>query len=270
MPNMSILIRTSSADAGMLSRSKSTVTPVVSSVAVPVKRRRIQRACDICRKKRQACDGFRSSTRKCSYCVDNRLECIYSGVVATTQRPRPVSLAVLQARLALTEQLLRKLSEEGTSHSSTSAGSSEWNKDSPGVRHAKSSSGNAISAIELAAISIRTINERDPDPQYHHEDDRAQIELAQTMEALCVINHSKDTFLGKSSGAMLFQTALELKEEYNTHTALDSGQQPRPRLPFPFEYQRMDYWAGRPVMSSRHHLSRLTAGDMTVGNRSEK
>ncbi|KAJ7230910.1 fungal-specific transcription factor domain-containing protein [Mycena haematopus] len=229
------------------------------AIAAPVKRRRIQRACDICRKKRQACDGFRSSIRKCSYCVDNRLECIYSGVVATTQRPSYTQ--VLQARLALTEQMLRKLSEEGTPHSSASAGSSEWSKDSPGVpqRYAKSSSGNASSAVELATISIRTINERDPDPQYHHDDDRAQIELVQTIDALRLTNHSTDTFLGKSSGAMLFKTALELKEDYNMHTNLDSGQQPRPGLqPFPLESQRMEYWAGTPWEIGLNHKPRYS------------
>ncbi|KAJ7230906.1 fungal-specific transcription factor domain-containing protein [Mycena haematopus] len=210
------------------------------AIAVPAKRRRTQRACDICRQKRQACDGSRTSTRKCSYCIDNGLECVYSGAVATTQRPSYTK--VLQARLALTEKILRKVSAEGTHRLGASAESSEWSKDSPLVRHAKST-GNASSgvgsAVELAAMSIRTLNERDL--EYHHEDDLAQIELARAIGALHLANRSTDTFHGKSSCVMLVKTALEVKEQYK---ALDSAQ-PRPRLR-PFESQRLEYWAGTP------------------------
>ncbi|KAJ7255796.1 hypothetical protein B0H12DRAFT_522921 [Mycena haematopus] len=58
----------------------------MATIAVPAKRRRVQRACDACRQKRRACDGLRSSIRKCSYCIDNGTECVYSGAPPITVR----------------------------------------------------------------------------------------------------------------------------------------------------------------------------------------
>ncbi|KAJ7686321.1 hypothetical protein B0H17DRAFT_1072290 [Mycena rosella] len=55
-------------------------------IAVPTKRRRVQRACDMCRLKKRACDGVRSSSKKCSNCVEGGAECAYGGAVAKRRR----------------------------------------------------------------------------------------------------------------------------------------------------------------------------------------
>ncbi|KAJ7779436.1 fungal-specific transcription factor domain-containing protein [Mycena maculata] len=206
---------------------------------VPAKKRRIQRACDICRQKRRACDGLRMSNRKCTYCIENGLECIYSGAATTTKRKSYTQ--VLEARLALTEKLLHKLSatESGrVGHSPAASGSSEWSKDSPVHQAAKSPSTSTRSidptlgpAVELLAMTIRTMSQPPPVP---HGDDLGYTELVKDIQDLSINNHG-DRFLGKSSGAMLVKAAVRAKQGY---TASETE--------FEFGSRRMQYWSSTP------------------------
>ncbi|KAJ6449377.1 fungal-specific transcription factor domain-containing protein [Mycena sanguinolenta] len=205
---------------------------VLDTIAVPTKKRRIQRACDACRQKRRACDGLRTSAKKCSYCSDNGTECVYSGAPPTTQRPSYTQ--VLQERLAAAEKLIRKLTAEG-SHSSAATESSESPKQSPSIHHKSVSSGVSDSseslnpAIELAAKTIRALAGRET--QSPQED-----ELVQLMDSLHLRGQGKDMFLGKSSGAMLFKKALQLKDEY---TAAPTASNDR-------VIRRPEFWLTRP------------------------
>ncbi|KAF8187612.1 fungal-specific transcription factor domain-containing protein [Mycena galopus ATCC 62051] len=204
-------------------------------IPVPAKKRRVQRACDFCRQKRR--DGSRSSLKKCSYCIDNQKECVYSGAQPTMKRPRYTES--LQARLAVTESLLRELSAQGSegSNSLSPTQHSEWSLDSPILHRGKASgtdSGSGVGpATELATKNIRAMNTNEGEPQ---PDDHEQIALVKTMEKLN-IQHGKATFLGKSSGAQLLKTALELKVTY----AASSGQSQQIR-----DFRRKEYWGRRP------------------------
>ncbi|RDX43515.1 hypothetical protein OH76DRAFT_1487785 [Lentinus brumalis] len=51
------------------------------------KKRRIQRACDMCRRKKIRCDGAQMPNNRCSNCVSYRLECTY--VEAAKKRGPP-------------------------------------------------------------------------------------------------------------------------------------------------------------------------------------
>ncbi|KAF7351484.1 Zn(2)-C6 fungal-type domain-containing protein [Mycena sanguinolenta] len=204
---------------------------VLDSIAVPAKKRRIQRACDACRQKRRACDGLRTSTKKCSYCMDNRMECVYSGAPPTTQRPSYTQ--VLQERLATAEKLIRKAGQSivAVAHSLI-LGVCESSKHSPSINHKSVSSSvsdaseSLSPAVELAAMSIRALADRDDED-----------ELVQTMEDLSLRPHGKDFFLGKSSGAMLFHKAHELKDEYYMAEASESEHQVS---------RRPEFWTARP------------------------
>ncbi|KAJ7456061.1 fungal-specific transcription factor domain-containing protein [Mycena latifolia] len=203
--------------------------------AAPVKRRRIQRACDVCRQKRRACDGLRMSMKKCSYCIENGIDCTYSGAVTTTKRKSYTE--VLEARLALTEKLLRKLSKETSSSPPTTTSSSEWSKDSPVLQHAAaaSSSSTVGPGVELATLSIRALS-TSADPV--HEDPKLR-ELQEDMQTLALSSHT-DQFMGESSGALLVQTAVQLKEGYTT------GAPPETIFPTPWGARRMEYWTFKP------------------------
>ncbi|KAJ7450938.1 fungal-specific transcription factor domain-containing protein [Mycena galericulata] len=144
---------------------------------------------------------------------------------------------VLEARLALTEKLLHKASSSQlsteTGNSSAPSGSSAWSKDSPVLNHTKSSVGISDPAlgpgVEVAAISIRTINDPPPVPE---GDDLAFVDLVKNIEDLSITNHT-ERFMGKSSGALFVKAAVQLKEGYTTDES-DWGS------------RRMEYWTSAP------------------------
>ncbi|KAJ7120003.1 fungal-specific transcription factor domain-containing protein [Mycena filopes] len=216
-------------------------------VPVPAKKRRIQRACDICRQKRR--DGLRTSTKKCTFCIENKLDCVYSGAITTTKRKRYMAChsfaafitlcsytEVLEARLALTEKLLQKLSAEGA-ESNESTESTEWSKNSPIAQHSKAAAGSGIGpGVELAAMGIRLMNAPITAPI---EDNIAHRDLADEIQGLSLTNHN-DRFHGKSSGAMLVKAAMQLKHDYAA-TATRDGYAPNS-----WGSRRMEYWTNTP------------------------
>ncbi|KAJ6458029.1 fungal-specific transcription factor domain-containing protein [Mycena vitilis] len=172
-------------------------------LAAPAKRRRIQRSCDACRQKRRACDGLRSSTNKCTPCVDNKTECIYSGAPTTTKRQS--SSQVLEQKLAHTEKLLRKAKRESSSEASENSQSSA---NTPGP--------------EVLAM-IRSLNARES---------QAKIEEACLADDLfrMKLGSEEPRFFGKSSGAALVKTTVDLKAASGY---VSPGSSPRPLF---FEY----------------------------------
>lgn len=69
------------------------------------KRRRIARACDMCRKKKIKCDG---KMPKCSHCLNYKTECVFTQVEKKRQPPKGAKyIEGLENRLARMEGLLR-------------------------------------------------------------------------------------------------------------------------------------------------------------------
>jgi hypothetical protein len=71
------------------------------------------------------------------------------------------------------------------------------------------------------------------------DDDSAHLLLADNLRRLTIDPHEY-RFFGKSSGAMLIQTAMELKHEY---TAMDDSDNSKN----PLKSKRPEYWAIKPV-----------------------
>ncbi|KAJ7080234.1 fungal-specific transcription factor domain-containing protein [Mycena epipterygia] len=204
------------------------------SLTVPAKKRRVQRACDMCRHKRRACDGLRMSEKKCTYCIENGLECTFSGTIAK----RRSYIDALEARLELTEQLLRKMPSQALaapSVSTSSPASSQWSNDSPITQHGSSA---AVAApgpgVELAALTIRSMNTPAPAPR---GDDLEHIELTQNISDLSL----QGRFHGKSSGAMLVKEAVLLREAYEEKD-------------IPWTSRRMHYWTYNPAKHAIPHV----------------
>lgn len=74
------------------------------------------------------------------------------------------------------------------------------------------------------------------------EEDGAHLLLADNLKRL-TIDPCEYRFFGKSSGAMLIQTAMELKHEYTAKD--DSDNTTKPML----KSNRPEYWAIKPVSS---------------------
>ncbi|KAJ7348419.1 hypothetical protein DFH08DRAFT_865945 [Mycena albidolilacea] len=156
------------------------------SISVPAKKRHVQRACDMCRRKKS--DGLRMSEKQCTNCIENGLPCTFAGAV--TKRRSYVE--ALEARLELTEKIMLK--ERLQLYALNSAGpspGSQWSSDSPVVTASRSSG----PRVMVAALNIRSMN---------------TPAAAPTLS----INQVRDRFQGKSSGAMLVKAAVQLREGY--------------------------------------------------------
>ncbi|KAJ7122289.1 fungal-specific transcription factor domain-containing protein [Mycena epipterygia] len=209
-------------------------------ISVPAKKRRVQRACDMCRLKKRACDGLRMSEKKCTNCVENGVDCTFAGAVAK----RRGYIDALEARLEMTEQLLRKLSPQGAApaaatNASPSPASSQWSSDSPVTKHRGDAAAvNTLGpGVELAILTIRSMNTPAPAPD---GDDLAHIELTKDLSDLTIEQHH-ERFHGKSSAAMLVKAAVRLREGYEEKAT-------------PWHSRRMHYWTFNPAKDRIPHV----------------
>ncbi|KAJ7937656.1 hypothetical protein B0H13DRAFT_1943582, partial [Mycena leptocephala] len=67
------------------------------------KKRRVQRACDVCRRRKIRCDGLQKPGNKYSTCIDAKLDCTYLQVTTNSY------VEYLEARLEHAEALVRQL-----------------------------------------------------------------------------------------------------------------------------------------------------------------
>ncbi|KAK6992172.1 fungal-specific transcription factor domain-containing protein [Favolaschia claudopus] len=159
------------------------------------KKRRIQRnrACDVCRKKKIRCDGPDISGPKCSNCNGYNLECTY---VETSKKRGPSKgyIDSMAARVQKLEQLLQTLL--------------------PAADLEKALSGSAIPSLSSPV----------------EDDERAQFSLIENLQQLSLNTDSDPRFFGRSSGAMLLQTALNIKNEAEP----------------PNTQRHEEFWASRP------------------------
>ena len=91
-------------------------------------------------------------------------------------------------------------------------------------------------------ITTTALRKSDVVTKEEPEDDSAHLILADNLRRLTIDPHEY-RFFGKSSGAMLIQTAMELKHEY---TGNDSDEGKKPVL----KSKRPEYWAIKPVSLS--------------------
>ncbi|KAJ7836530.1 fungal-specific transcription factor domain-containing protein [Mycena leptocephala] len=157
------------------------------------KKRRIQRACDICRRKKS--DGAQMPGNRCSNCIAYSFECSY--VEAAKKRGPPKGyVESMEIRIEKIERLLQTLLPEA----------------------------------DLARVLSGTSVANRQVPPVINDDELAQITLTENLQQLSLNSDSETRFFGRSSGAMLLQTALKLK--------LDAEPQNARR--------HSEFWASRP------------------------
>ncbi|KIK66923.1 hypothetical protein GYMLUDRAFT_239127 [Collybiopsis luxurians FD-317 M1] len=207
------------------------------------KKRRIQRACDVCRRKKIRCDGVQMPGNQCSNCIAYNFECTY--VEAAKKRGPPKAyVESLENRLEKMETLLRRLMPEmdlARELGLNGASSSSYNPTPPPPppRIFPEHQAGCSSSTEVAITAIR---QWDATPEFsppQNEEDREHLELADNLKKLRV-DSREYRFFGKSSGAMLVKTAMDLKQEYTGRetnmTRIVIGER-RPEFwrPFPWE-----------------------------------
>lgn len=102
---------------------------------------------------------------------------------------------------------------------------------------------------EITTALIRTGTEISPTHPQETEldDDFAHVMLADNLKKLSISKDAGDyRFFGKSSGAMLIQTAIELKQEY-------TGKQESLRQHLAVGSHRPEFWSLRPVRIQTKH-----------------
>ncbi|KAJ7587342.1 fungal-specific transcription factor domain-containing protein [Mycena floridula] len=211
------------------------------------KKRKIQRACDICRRKKVRCDGPQTADNRCSNCTAYNLECTY--VEAAKKRGPPKGyVESLENRLEKMERLLRQIMPEADYTKEVGRNTLVWNPAEKKNARAASASASASSksseiyspgippydAVNIATTAIRQMGSDTPaageGPPMDNED-IAALTLADTLQRMSLDHEYR--FFGKSSGAMLVQTALDIKKEYGGDWSNSSA-------------RRADFWLPRP------------------------
>ncbi|KAJ7155420.1 fungal-specific transcription factor domain-containing protein [Mycena crocata] len=152
------------------------------------KKRRIQRAraCDICRRKKIRCDGAQLAPgSRCSNCIAYGFDCSY--VEAAKKRGPPKGyVESMEIRVEKIERLLQTLIPE------------------------------VDLAQELPGVSVGSWP---IPPVVDEEDERAQLDLTESLQHLSLNSDRGSRFFGRSSGAMLLQTALNVKMDAEPQNA---------------------------------------------------
>ncbi|KAF9493319.1 hypothetical protein BDN71DRAFT_1570031 [Pleurotus eryngii] len=205
-----------------------------SSYLQNAKKRRIQRACDICRRKKS--DGSQMPGNQCSNCIAYSFECSY--VEAAKKRGPPKGyVESLENRLEKMEKLLRRLYPDG-----------DFSKDLDQLLETSGEVGTPIcvptppdpnpakTPTEFASSVIRTLGEIQSKTIIPDDDDDLGHVLKGDL-GLDIADQVRNRFFGKSSGATLLQTAMDLKDEYTG--------QPKRSFPHPniLSRKRDEFWS---------------------------
>ncbi|KIM40781.1 hypothetical protein M413DRAFT_412939 [Hebeloma cylindrosporum] len=210
------------------------------------KKRRIQRACDICRRKKS--DGVQMPGNNCSNCISCGLGCTY--VEAAKKRGPPKGyVESLENKVEKLEKLLRRLCPDDAVYNQLNASlDSNWTIERPPVDPSalvdKISSNGQPNAptLEKVTSAIRGAMEDKSGTtrsDTRDEDDPSLI-LADNLKQLALTPNDL-RFFGKSSGAMLVRTAMELRNEYTG----DEGRFDHPVKPA-VKDKRTEFWDMKP------------------------
>ncbi|KAG5732476.1 Transcriptional activator protein acu-15 [Termitomyces sp. T112] len=180
-----------------------------------LKKRKIQRACDICRRKKIRCDGGQMPGNRCSNCTACNFECTY--VEAAKKRGPPKGYVErLEGRIEKLEKVLTKLHpnsdilKEIDSVVDTDAWLVEYFPRPAEKSHSVPLIVPPRHPCDIATSVIRKVSQP---VDFQVDDDLQHIILADNLGRLQIGDVEKNRFFGKSSGAMLVHAAMELKNE---------------------------------------------------------
>ncbi|EIW84598.1 hypothetical protein CONPUDRAFT_142812 [Coniophora puteana RWD-64-598 SS2] len=189
-------------------------TSAAISSHTSAKKRRVQRACDVCRRRKSRCDGDRMLGSKCTTCSMNDLECTYveAGKIRRVSKDRYVES--LESRLQQMERLFSKLCPDldVAEQLRNEAG----NDVQTGHGTALSSSPSSVSQplYRSSTLGSRHQSPTLEDPVSSDEEvDMLDLKLTESIRKMA-IDPTRHRFFGKSSGLKLIQQALDLKKEH--------------------------------------------------------
>ncbi|TFK49793.1 hypothetical protein OE88DRAFT_1755750 [Heliocybe sulcata] len=172
------------------------------------KKRRVQRACDICRRKKS--DGAQMPGNRCTNCTTYNMECTY--IEAAKKRGPPKGyVESLENRLEKMERLLGKIAPEADlKELGVQSDHESWYHDRRHGSPSRSASAFKQPALAKSSPVSPTPPDLDLDPS---DDEYLNTTLTENLRKLTV-DPNYHRFFGKSSGIMFIQTAIDLKNEY--------------------------------------------------------
>ncbi|KAL0953207.1 hypothetical protein HGRIS_004462 [Hohenbuehelia grisea] len=177
---------------------------------------------------------------RCSNCIAYNFQCSY--IEAAKKRGPPKGyVESLEGRLEKMEKLLHRLypDRDFSRELETGIDPEKWPIDgSFAVAMNPKNPGAALSPPELATSAIRTMASSISIPD---EDDLGHLALSDNIRKLAIDEHAEQRFFGKSSGAMLIQTAVDLKHQFTGH-----GMPSEVRPGMMFASRRDEYWRHNP------------------------
>ncbi|KAK0480213.1 fungal-specific transcription factor domain-containing protein [Armillaria novae-zelandiae] len=217
------------------------------------KKRRVQRACDICRRKKS--DGVQMPENRCSNCIAYNFDCTY--VEAAKKRGPPKGSVTicssyvesLENRLEKMDKLLHRLMPEADFTKEVGGGFDRetWSieklptsLDSGNIPELMRPKTGAYHPRDIATSAIRAYNEVDDKLL---EDDFDHLTLADNLQQKIEAESGGYRFFGKSSGAQLIKTAMDLKHGHTGYTQRD-----------PLGSKRSEFWTTRPWESAGNIL----------------
>ncbi|KAJ7147903.1 fungal-specific transcription factor domain-containing protein [Mycena crocata] len=175
------------------------------------KKRRVLRACDICRRRKIRCDSMNMADGRCSSCITLNIECTHTEPARKRgPKKRDVEMQALKSQVTTLKSKLRQV------HPSLDASSDQYPASSTGTPPNMSTSYSDASS---------------PDPPPSSEDDAAIDTLTERMNAFSW-DFTKNRFFGQSSVYSLARNAISAKEEFTGR-------------PVP-KWKRPEYWMTRP------------------------
>ncbi|KAF8992801.1 fungal-specific transcription factor domain-containing protein [Cyathus striatus] len=196
------------------------------------KRKKIQRACDECKRRKRRCEGPVAPSNKCSNCIIQDLKCTYE--TEQKKRGRPKGYAEkLEKRIRMLEEVLKKLCPNppvlrnlispfdpeyaehltNTTTWTSVSSSSHFNNTALKTSTSETAPNNAVSDMihKVVSVSLGTqdLVARDEDDL---EDDSSNL-LSEQMKSLS-IRPEDNRFWGESSGMTFVQAAISMKERH--------------------------------------------------------
>ncbi|KAF7296798.1 Zn(2)-C6 fungal-type domain-containing protein [Mycena indigotica] len=178
------------------------------------KKRRLGRACDLCRSRKIRCDGSQEENEACSTCIDMNVECTYLKKAAKRPPPRSTYIANLESRLQHSEAQLRALRSE-LSAGHIGSGSSSAASSPPTHINDTIMPGDTNGSLFMLRTTLQNLILPPPEPTAEDLEHIAMVKQFERLRVESNLSLPKDEvrFIGKSSGIALVHAAMDLKRK---------------------------------------------------------
>ncbi|KAJ7718356.1 fungal-specific transcription factor domain-containing protein [Mycena maculata] len=177
------------------------------------KKRRLDRACDTCRRRKSRCDGSQIPGERCSTCIATDFDCTYLEAPKKRTQIRSAYVKSLETRLEHAELLIRHLrAEVAAVHSKCicsrqdfPTGNSSNNDD-----NGNPSPPESAASLHILRKALRSLSA----PPQPNADDFGHLEISRKFEKMAIGKTlPEQRFIGKSSNTNLIHAALDLKAD---------------------------------------------------------